>query len=502
MLMKTSRRADAPPAMVRVVSVQGQDSWAGLRGSSLRRSLVIEPMHLAAVGFAAIVLAITVKPLSETDLFWHVPLGQQILRSHHVAGAGTGWTIASGTHGWVSSEWLGEVGLAALRDSSGWRSILWVRLALALVLVLSTLWLAMRRSTARVAAVAMLAVSAPLALGIQERPQIISLILLVPTAVWADRVRRTGRTPRLLICLPTVFLWAQIHSLWLLLPGALALAAACRLLDLGRLGLRSLRNVAITVVALLIAGSLTPIGPRGLLLPLTLHSATSRIAEWQPTPAVSPDTWGLFLVVGLLVLGWSRSGRARVPMGELAFTGAMVVFAMLAVRNVLPATLLLMPLATRRLSTMRWARPGRVGAREAVILRRVAISATVGAAAFCAVLTSGLATFDHNVPTAIAHQLASEPGEHRVINAYNSAGALVAFGGPGIRVAIDGRADRWGATYVNGYLDALSMQGDWRTYLSQLHPTDAVLSAKAPIVDQLVLDGWTKQLVDHEYVLL
>ena len=491
MLMTATHGPDVAVTMTRVV-----------RTAATRVRSRVEPLHLAAVGVAGLVLGATVKPLSETDLFWHVPLGQQILHSHHVLGAGANWTIKPGTGGWVSSEWLGEVALALTRNHFGWHAILWLRLIFAALLVGSSLALVLRTSTARVAVVTMAAIGIPLASGIQERPQLLSLLLLCPTAVWAHRILTTGRFPSLWLTAPLVFGWAQVHSLWLVLPAALALAAACRTLDLGRAGLRTLRPAALHVCALLVAGSLTPIGPRALLLPVTLHSATSRIAEWQPSSPLDTMSWGLMLLTALMVMAWSRHGRGRVPTSEIAFTGAMVLFGLMAYRNLLPALLLLVPLVTTRLSQMRWARASRVTASESRVLRLGCIAALIGGLAVSAARTAASATFADSVPIAIAHTLAAEPGEHRVLNAYNASGALVAFGGPQLRLAVDGRADRWGSAYLNGYFDALSMKGDWRAYISTLAATDAVLASDAPIVGELLRDGWIKQLADHHYVLL
>lgn len=493
MLMMAKREADSSPTLTRVVRNDARAT--GLRAA-------VEPLHLLAAGIAGLLLVWTVKSLSENDLFWHVPLGNQILDTHHVAGAGTGWTTAAGTGGWISSEWLAEVGMAAVHNSFGWNGILWLRLVLATILMVAVLYMVLRTSTARVAAVSMIALAAPIAFAVEERPQLVSFILLVPTAIWAHRVLTGGKGPNLWIAAPMVLVWAQIHSLWLLLPGMLILASLCRMLDVGRAGIRTLRSPLVAGIALLAVGCITPLGPRALVLPLELHGATARIAEWQPTTPQNPMCWGLMLVLGLMAFAWARHGRGRVPSSEMAFTCVLALFSLMAFRNVLPAMLLLTPLTTTRLSQTHWGRPGTVGVKESKILRGTGLLALAVALLFAAAKTASVPTFGSKVPVLIAQTLADEPGEHRVLNSYNVSGVLVAFGGPNVKLSIDGRADRWGSDYINDYLDLIAMKGDWRTNIAKLNVTDAVLPDDAPIVGELVRDGWTRQLSDCSYVLL
>lgn len=459
-----------------------------------------EPLHLVTAIIAGIVVVASVKPLSETDLFWHVPLGQQIISTGHVHGAGSGWTILPGIGHWTSSEWLSEVVLAATRNSFGWGGILWLRLLLGLILVGLVARLTLR-STARVSALLMAAIGLPLTAGIQERPQLVSFIFLCPVAVWTKRILDGGKPPRLIFALPLVFVWAQLHELWLLFPAALLLGAGCRALDLKSHRVASLRPTAVTAFALIVVGCVNPVGPRALLLPFTLRSVTSHIAEWQPTPPLDLLVWGLMLAVGLTIWIWTRSNE-RIPTSEIVFVAAAFGFSLMAFRNVVPAMLLLIPVIGARMSTTRWATGQQATAREGLILFVAAISAASGLALYGAAKTASSPTFSTSVPIAIASDLASDGKIHRVFNAYNASGALVAFGGPGIRLTVDGRADRWGPTYLDNYFNAMALKGDWRGYIKNLDPTDAVLTYGAPIVGELEHDGWHQVMRDHNYVLL
>jgi hypothetical protein len=190
-------------------------------------------------------------------------------------------------------------------------------------------------------------------------------------------------------------------------------------------------------------------------------------------------------------------------MSELVYTAAAVGFGLLAYRNILPAMILLVPVVGPRLSGTHWGRKTAVTERESRVLGMACAVVLVVAALIASARTASVPTFaTKSVPVAIGAHLAADGREHRILNAYNASGALVAFGGPGIRLAVDGRADRWGADYLNHYFDALGMHGDWRGYIAKLDVTDAVLQAKAPIVGELIHDGWTEVMTDAGYVLL
>ena len=59
---------------------------------------------------------------------------------------------------------------------------------------------------------------------------------------------------------------------------------------------------------------------------------------------------------------------------------------------------------------------------------------------------------------------------HRVLDDYNTGGLMLAFGGPHVRVAVDGRADYYGGRYLKRYMDLMNATGDWRRLLTSSTP--------------------------------
>ncbi|MFL6139682.1 MAG: hypothetical protein ACJ74O_18055 [Frankiaceae bacterium] len=470
------------------------------RGRSALRWLAdrlpTQPMQVVMLLVTAISLVLVAGPESDVDLWWHVKLGNEILHRHSAFGVGTTWSFAP-VHGhWTSSEWLSEVVLAGAHDIAGWSGISWLR-------VLLTAWLFYRLYRLIVPGRALLPASVVfcvtvgwLGATIQERPQLASLILLTWLAGHAREMLRGSTGPRLWVVAALTVLWANVHGLWVMVPTVLALLAAGRLLDSGRAGLPSVRRPALLALVAVLAGCVTPLGPRGLLLPFVLKGSTHFIAEWGPTVVADKTTFGLLALTVPLLVVWARSGT-RVPRSEVLYVLALLAFAMVAFRSLPPAVVLLAPICADRLSDA-WTRPLTAPRpAERVVLATVAATA----AALCvlgpvALLVSEDPLPRSALPLGIAARLAAEPGEHRVLNSYNASGVLLEFGGPRTKVAVDGRAERYGGAYIDRYLATLDMRDDWQGMLRELRPTHAVLYAHAVIVQALKERGWRVVIAD------
>ena len=100
-------------------------------------------------------------------------------------------------------------------------------------------------------------------------------------------------------------------------------------------------------------------------------------------------------------------------------------------------------------------------------------------------------------------EIAAAPGEHRVLNSYNTAGLLLRYGGPRTTVAIDGRADLWGAARIDAWVRLGELRPGWEATLAGLdRPTDALLFSETPLVAALQSRGWTVADRDGDYTWL
>jgi hypothetical protein len=469
------------------------------RPSALRRlagRLPTQPMHVVMLLVAAASLGRIAGPESDIDLWWHVKLGNEMLHRHTVFGVGADWSFAPVHAHWTSSEWLGEVVLAGTQSVAGWSGISWLRVLLSAWLFWRLYKLIVPGRSLLPATIVFSVTVGWVGLSIQERPQLASLILLTWLAGHVREMLRGSAGPRTWVVAALVVLWANVHGLWVMAPTVLVLVAAGRLLDGGRAAVPSARRPLVLAAVAVLAGCVTPLGPRGLLLPFALKSSTHAIAEWAPTIVSHPPAFGLVALTVPALVAWARAGT-RVPRSEVLYVLAMLAFAMVAFRSLPPALVLLSPIYADRMSAA-WTRP----LTPPRHLERIALGAVGGIAALACVVApiSRLVSEDplprSTMALTIAQRLAAEPGEHRVLDSYNTSGVLLEFGGPRLKVAVDGRAERYGGAYIDRYLAALDMNGDWQALLRELRPTHAVLYADQTIVQALKARGWRTVIAD------
>jgi hypothetical protein len=466
---------------------------------SAPRHFPIQPFHLLYPVAALASIVLSQGPVRDPDVYWHVRLGGEMLRTHSVAGHAAAWSLVPSHGHWVSSEWLAEIVLHGFVSAFGWRGML-VYQALTAVALLGALAYGLRpRGDARTNALVYALVAISLAPLFQARPQTLSLLFVVWLGVVCRDVLVHRRLPHVVVFVAATWLWAQLHGLWLLAPLMLVVAAVGRLLDRrSRDELRFARRAGTFAVVAIVVGCVNPVGPQSLLLPFTLHSATRTINEWQPTNFVTYFTWGLLGLVGLLVYAWARTTE-RAPRAELFWTGALLAFGMLAFRNVPVATLLLAPIAAHRL-----ARP-RSLQNTTHTERRILLSAGV-ALGMVAVLVAALgAVSGRPIPSGSPTRLAAALDDgrpHRVLDAYNTGGIVLAFAGPRVRVGIDGRADYYGSHYIDRYSDMIAMRAGWQRLFNQLNPDAAIVVASGPLVAWLSQHGWNVTQHQGQYVLL
>jgi hypothetical protein len=246
---------------------------------------------------------------------------------------------------------------------------------------------------------------------------------------------------------------------------------------------------------------LTPVGPKLLLSPIGFAKATKQIQEWQPTNFHNGVSIALALLIATTVLAWVR-GSAIVPNSEIIYVGGITAFALFSLRAVPPAAILLAPVVLRRLE-MTIPRPDHsASTREHRIITALACLLLVGGLAATAVQFARTPALPAGVPTRLVTQISLEPGAHRVLDDYNASGAVIFWGGPHTQVAIDGRADRYGARYIADYSKLMLLTGNWQQQLADLDPNYALLDSRMPLVRELTQRGWMILGYEGEWVLL
>jgi hypothetical protein len=461
------------------------------KSSSMLRRVSAWYAVLALLGGAAVTL--TASTVNDPDLYWHRLLGAEWL-SGHTALSPDPISYSPGI-GWFSTSWLTEVLYAGIVAETGYQGIIWLRLFLA-TLFFAGLAVVLRRGASLPATViTFAAVGLPVFGVLQDRPQTFSLLLLLLVASQLDVAMRTASLPNPILIGVFTWLWANLHGLWVIVPCLIATLACASAID-HRTTRARLGQYLLGLVAAVAGAALTPVGPRLLLSPWRIQGATSEISEWQHTQLFSPVAFGLTAALVFIFIGWARQ-HEPVTRGEVLVVLVCALMGLSAFRLAVPASLLLAVIAARRLDAV------------APVLRRSTATLPRIVPLVMLLAVSGLAVGKYAaqpaVPSQFPHDIAAylHQVDHpvRVMPAYNISGFVREFGGDHVRLAIDGRADRYGAQTIHRYVSTMSGEGSWRRTVAAYDPDFIVTEKASALNDLLADDGWRKIDVDASYVL-
>jgi hypothetical protein len=435
------------------------------------------------------VLGWTGGPLSDPDVWWHVSTGRYVL-DHGIPHTDP-WSFTAPPDSWVPTAWLSDVLFGLVDKGFGHDGLRVLRVVLALALVWAV-WLVARRTapTVRDAQLATGLTVLALAPFLRERPQVLGLLFVAWLALAVQRVL-AGQLPRLLPWVAVCWVWAQVHGLWVLLPvAALGAGVLAWLEDRSRVPLAA-RCTVVAVVSWAVVLA-TPVGPRLAWWPLVVRRTAAPITEWQPTVLTSLVGVPLLILIAVLVVRWARSPEP-VPWTRVVYVLAVVLFGLLAFRNVAPAALLLLPELAR----------GGSSAQAVPLLPRAVGIALVGGLVLAAVNLVVASTVSDDQPTRLVRQLADEGRDLDVLNHYDVGGLITGTASPPLHVAIDGRTDIWSRTFVRDYLNGIAGVDDWRPLVDALRPEAALLLKDSEIARGLVRErGWRVTGVEGRWELL
>ena len=306
---------------------------AAVPRARVRTAAAIRAPRLWWVASAAVLLlAITVQPFRDSDVWWHLAVGRLI--TTHGIPAQEPFSFLQAAHAWVGQQWLYEVLLYRLVNlgGDGLASLaLGILAALAVAVAALSVPHARRIPGAWLAA-AMVFSGLVMAEVVGVRGQVISVLgtalVLLVVARWRD-----GHTRAVWALPPLFLLWANLHAGFIAGFGVLAIA-----LLLARPADRVSEARRTLLLAALLGGVATMVNPAGPSLygyvagTFFNPTLTSAITEWA-----SPDFHNMWLRLFeaeavVLVFLWvlSRGPDAY----DVVLGGAAVVATLQAQRNV------------------------------------------------------------------------------------------------------------------------------------------------------------------------
>jgi len=463
-------------------------------------------------------LAMTARPATDPDLWWHLRTGQWIVETGHVPHSDP-FSFTRAGHAWVSHEWLSEVVFYELWKHGGAAALI---VFSAIITTAGFMLLYLRcpgkKHWAAAATVVGALASAP-SWGV--RPQMFTFTL-ASVLLWLLEAGTKTKTKkarfRLLLWIPPLFLlWLNLHAGFALGPALLLAYGVGLILEtaVGDTPWHDARPILLRVLLVLLAClALVPVNPSGAQLyryPFdTLRSPAMRslIVEW-----FSPDfhewLYRPFLLVWLLLLTALASSRSR-PKGRVIVPLLLTSFAALdAVRHIPIFVLLAIPVIAAALpaasAAPAVAQPHPISSPfrplfSGAVLMLIAVLALVK---WVTLARKQEASEAEQFPQkAVAFLRASDqPG--KIFVYYDWGGYAIWKLYPEYRVFVDGRADLYGEGLFRQFETAVQLRTGWRDVLDSWKVEAALLPPSCALAQALLLDpNWHAAFRDSKAIIL
>jgi hypothetical protein len=465
----------------------------------------LDARRVLVIALLIALLALSARETVDPDLWWHLATGRHIVETGAIPRHDLfSYTVPD--HEWITHEWLAQVLMVGLYSLGGLPALLLATCAV-VTLAFALLYLQCDgRPHLAVFAVLLGALASAVTWG--PRPQMLTLALAA-AFTYVLHLYRNGRRWALVLYPVLTVLWVNLHSGFftaLVLLGLVILGElAARLLGYhtpGTLSLPRVRDLALALGACVLAALLNPNGARILAYPFeTLGSQAMQryIQEWASPDFHQRAYWPLALLLfgGAASLALSARRRSLTDVGLFCAFG---LAALHAARHIPLFVVIATPILTRylahvELGRLRWdlsRRPGRPPPRRPqtvgpsppawvpssghrgglrggvwIVLNwaLVLLLALGGAARVAGVLRDNRDVEQAHYPVAALRYLEAEGlAERRIYNSYNWGGYLLWRGLP---VFIDGRADVYGGAFMDQYVLAYQVRGDWRQPLER-----------------------------------
>jgi hypothetical protein len=492
------------------------------------RPLLIVPLALA--GLAA--LAATRVPVSDSDFFWHLAVGRDIVADGVPRVDVYSWTVAGKAV--LPDQWLGELLMYAAYATGSWSGTIALRALAVGTLIGIVAWTALAERPRR----PLIAVLASLpAIGVSrfawtDRPELFGLVCFAILIALLRAVRRGSRIA-FALCVPLVLLWANLHGSYALGLGLVLVVAVERaIVDPSRR-----RQYAGIAIACVVATFVTPAGLATWTSSGGHFLSPPRFVQEEGTPDVTTLPGLLFSVALLASLATAMLAprpRGREVLFEIAVLVPVAFVSLTATRHLVFFPIAAAPFLTlwgpeaigegvrtlreawgdvlqSRLPTVmrtrgRTAQEASTGTREHVRARVPGRSVFVEAGAALialAMFIAGIATAPREpdlsaFPLAALPQLPAGPG---LLNRYDWGGFLIWYA-PATPVFVDGRLFPYVGEALDDYRAVIGLHPDWRQVLTKRGIRTVLVAPSDAIAVQGAALGWPILARTPEWVML
>jgi hypothetical protein len=252
------------------------------------------------------------RMLDDSDTYWHIVVGERILRTHSFPTVDEYSYTRAGTP-WIAKEWLSQVLFSVAYSRAGWFGVTLLTATVS-ALASSILFAWLCRRVEPLVAVTMTAVTFSLGLvNLLARPLVFFYLLVTLCACGLVGAVEKKKAPWWLP--PLVALWANLHASFpiaIILAGLFSLEAVASATPDERS--RTAVKWGLALLAALAATGATPYGYESLLVSLKIFGAKEidALEEWKPIPFDVHGAYGVAFIAGsLAILALARAGWAR-----------------------------------------------------------------------------------------------------------------------------------------------------------------------------------------------
>jgi len=450
-------------------------------------------------------------PWVESDTFWHVVIGNLILKTHTWPTHDIYSFTAHGTP-WIAYEWLGDVVMGLAWRLGGLHGLMILLMILTWAIMLALLWYAYLGSKNIKSAFVASAVLMPLAsISWTLRPQLLGYIFVIVTLIVLKSFR--DGSSRSLWILPFVFLlWVNSHGTFVLGFGALGIYWLSGLKDF-RFGCiygqrwtpRQRQQLELTGLLCLLASIITPYGTQLIAYPLEMAvlqpMSFHYIQEWQPLSLSQFD--GKFFLA-LILIFWifvaTRRPSIRLEDGALLLVATAETF--MHARFMVLFVPVFAPLLAEQIAP--WFPPYSEAKDHPVLNFALIGLMVVGIVKFLPSESALRQKMAHQEPVAAVRFLNSHPGLGPTFNSFFWGGYLILDRAPEHKVFIDGRLDIYEYTGVmSDYLAITGIQPDVDFLLNKYHVRSCLLKRGSPLATFLLnTPGWKEVYQDQMSIIL
>jgi hypothetical protein len=478
----------------------------------LRIVVTIRRLVIALAFLSIFIMA--VRPMIDTDTWWHLRTGQWIL-DHQALPEVDRFSLTRAGEPWYYPGWLAELCMLWV-FSWGGLSALNLLFTGVILLAFGFVYRSMDGDPFVIAAVLVLAAGAS-EIYWSARPQLFSFLF---SAAFYLILRKfiDGKRNALWILPPLMALWVNVHPgfaigfiLILIAFVAQAFQFLVRRCDRPGTGAQ-LKWLGGILLACLAAAAVNPHGPAVLAYPfqtVSIRFLQNFIQEWQP-PDFHLLQAQMFLI--LLFLAWAVMAFSPKPIeaADFIFVTAIAYMGFLAWRNtnllsiVAPAVILRysQPLVEKHLPG--WNPDHAVRGIQSAV-HAGAVTALTAAALLYGLSAispdSMLSSVRSQAPVQAVDYLAANPVPGRMFNSYNF-GSYIVWALPEYPVFVDGRTDLYTDDILDQYLAVTQAREGWQAVLDRWQIEIFFMEPGAPVLHLLRAAGWTVYYEDAQAVIL